>query len=217
MKALALHMPRLLSVLILCVIVALWASVAVGQSATSDTATLAAPSRVAFVDIELVLERSASVRKIMAELDSELAKESDAIDAKKQEARRLRLQLEQQNAVLSDEERATRRQKALDLLAEADELEFKFTRKVRETQRATVEPLLEQVIVYIGKVADRRGIDLVVRGEMVLYGRSTVDLTPQVIRELDTNFEELRAAAMKDKLESEGKAGRQPEILPLVP
>jgi outer membrane protein len=209
-------MLRLLSALLL--LVALSAA-AGAQVATTDTLAQSAVPRVGFVDIERVLERSAAVRRIMAELDAELARESSAIDAKKAEARRIGLQLEQQNAVLSDAERATRRQRALDLIAEADEMEFKFNRRVRETQRSTVAPLLEQVIVFIGDVADRRGFDLVVRGEMVLYGRSTVDLTPDTIRELDSRFEELRAAAMKERAPAAGAEPTpgQPALLPLVP
>jgi outer membrane protein len=159
---------------------------------TSATLSLSESPRVAFVDMERVLDSSEAITSIMAEVDDELAKESGKIDRLRLEARRLNLELEKQDLVLSDSERRRRQQEILDLMAESDELDYRFKRSVKEKQRTTIEPLLEEVLRLIADVARREKFDLVVRGEVVLYGNSSVDLTPLVIDQVNSEYEELR-------------------------
>jgi outer membrane protein len=187
------------------------------------------PQKIGFVDIEVVLDSSRAIRTIVSEIDADLADRSRDIDSKRLEAQRLRRSLEQQGAVLSEQERRQRQEKALDLLREVDELEFKFSRLVREKQRQSVEPLLEEVIKIIGDVARRENFDLVVRGEVVLYGRESVDLTPAVIREVDSRVEELRkklSVATQSATSGDNSAAPaapvgpvedKKELLPLIP
>lgn len=185
----------------------------------SDRATtenLARMPRVAFVDIEVVLGQSRAIRSIMSSIDDELAQKSADIDQKRRQARRIQLSLEQQGAVLSDQERRKREQQAIDLLSEVDELEYRFEREVRDRQRDVVEPLLEQVILTIGDVGRRQEFDLIVRGEMVLYGRSAADLTPAVIEEIDKREEQLRESLMKAEKKEE-EDNEDVETLPLLP
>lgn len=153
--------------------------------------------RVGFVDLEIVLDKSRSVRTIVTEVDTDLGEQSRQIDLKTVEVQKIRRDLEQKSAVLSEAQRQQRQQKASDLLREIEEMEYRFRRAVRDKQRTTIEPLLEQVIRLTGDVARREGYDLVVRGEVVLYGHDRVDLTPMVIQELDNRLDDVRRAVEK--------------------
>lgn len=168
--------------------------------------------RVGFVDIDLVLEESRAIRSIITEIDAELADEAGEIESKRAEAMRLRRELEQQDPLLSDDSRRQRQQQILDLLAEVEELELRFRRTIRERQQVSIEPLLEQVVIFIADVAERERFDLVVRGEAVLYGARRVDLTPEVVREIDRRGEELRRRVLPP-----GDLDDGPELLPLIP
>ncbi len=192
---------------------------------TGSKAQVASPApskqttfKIGFVDLDVVIDRSKAVRQIISEVDGELAVDARFIEDRNRELRRLKLSLEQQSAALSDEERRVRQDKVLDLMNEIDEMEYRFQRTARQKQRRTIEPLLEQVMLMVAEVGEREGYDLIVRGELVLYGRQTVDLTPSVIAEMDKRVDELRATifpkAAADKDEDE-KA--QPEPLPLIP
>ena len=188
---------------------------------TRDPLTRGA-ARIGFVDIELVLDSSQAIRTIVGEADAELGEADRQIQEKRRELRQLRTALETQSSVLSDAERQKRQQQAVDLLNEIDEMEYRFQRTVRDKQRSTIEPLLEKVIDVIGDVGRRDGYDLVVRGEVVLWGRETVDLTPLVVRECDLRIDELRQAVQGSrppKLGASGTAPRptQPAPLPLIP
>lgn len=205
--------PTLL-ILALCAAAPLAAHAAAdGETSGTVQTTLRPATRIAFVDMELVLDRSAAVRTIVGEIDQELGRRSGEIDAKKRELARLKAGLEKQGAVLSVGEKKKREEQALGLLDEIDELQFRFQREVRSRQQSTIEPLLEQVILVIGDVGRRDGYDLVVRGEVVLYGRDTVDLTPTIIKELDGRVEQLRKAVEEAPKSKDPK----PDLLPLVP
>lgn len=198
----------------LIVVLLLAGGVVRGEDTSPTLAGVVRPAaRIAFVDMELVLDRSAAVRTIVGEIDQELGRRSGEIDAKKRELARLKAGLEKQGAVLSAAEKKKREEQALGLLDEIDELQFRFQREVRSRQQSTIEPLLEQVILVIGDVGRRDGYDLVVRGEVVLYGRDTVDLTPGIIKELDGRVEQLRKAVEAAPKSKDPK----PDLLPLVP
>lgn len=187
--------PALIRPLVLTLV--LFLAAAAPAQPTPAVAVSTAPTRVAFVDVELVLEDSQAIRDLIGELDTELGKQATEIDTRKTELRRLRLALEQQGPVLSASEREVRQQKALDMIQEIDELEFKFQSVSRRKQRETVEPILEEVIKIIADVAKRDRFDIVVRGENVLYGAKSVDLTDEVTREVDVQKERLRGAISK--------------------
>lgn len=200
--------------LFLCFLFLLISAAAPAQQPTTPTLAI----RVGFVDMEIVLGESVSVRRIMTEIDQELAAAEEEIGVKRREARRMRLALDQQGTVLSETERLRRQQEIIDLLAEVDEMTFRFDQRFRDAQRGAVEPLLVEVIRVVGEVARRDGYDLVVRGEMVLYGKETVDLTPSVIAALDGQEAELRRVVLPG-LMSSGEPPKQEgiSVLPLIP
>ncbi len=176
------------------------------------------PLRVGFVDMEIVLDSSRSIRSIVGEMDEELDEETREIESMRREVRRIQLTLEQQGTVLSDSERAARQQRAIELMDNIEEREYRLERKFREQQRTVIGPLLEQIVRVVGDVSVREDFDLVVRGEMVLYGRHTADLTDKVVEELDQREADLRRAL--------GQAADEPpdevetplhETLPLIP
>lgn len=194
-----------------------------GDARTTETAR-AGGTKVGFVDIEVALDESRAIRMIVGEVDAELGEHSREIERKRLEVERLRRSLEQQGAILSEQERRQRQDRAVALMREIDEMEFRFSRLFQEKQRETIEPLLEAVIHLIADVAVREGFDLVLRGEMVLYGRDTVDLTPLVIREMDTRADDLRGMIRRigPGPDDARPAGPQPppatgELLPLIP
>lgn len=200
--------------LLLCLLALFLVSAAPAQDAAT-TPTL--PIRVAFVDTEVILGESVAVRRIMSEIDKQLVAAEEEINAKKREARRLRVALDQQSAVLSEKERLTRQQEIIDMLASVDELEFRFNQRFREAQRGAVEPLLAEIIRVVGEVARLEKYDIVLRGELVLYGRDSVDLTPSVIRSLDSQEDKLRELLLTPEKSAAEEDKGEFNVLPLVP
>jgi len=211
-------LKRLLAiVLTLMAVPALWAQ--------QDEAT-----KVGFVDTQVVLNESETIREIVGEIDEELGNQARRIEQQKQKAETLRSELETRSSVLSDSARRAKEQEVIDVLSRVEELEFRFRREFQRKQRRAVEPILTEMLKVVRKVANEEGFDLVVRGEMVLYGNNAVDLAGRVAEELDKRREELRAIIIPSSGEESGNSekssedsdanqeeSKERESLPLVP
>lgn len=168
------------------------AQLLVGDEATTPSLGGDRPLRVAFVDMDVVLQDSRAVWEALREVDEEMERREREITTKRRELRRLELRLEQQAAVLSEPERRRREQEIIDLAEELDEIEYRFSRDVREKEQTLIGPLRRMVLELVRDVARRENFDLVLNGELVLYGTDRVDLTMPVLELLDSRGEELR-------------------------
>jgi outer membrane protein len=157
----------------------------------SSTPTLAI--RIGFVDMDFVLQDSRVVWEALREVDADMERRERELLAKKRDLRGLELRMEQQGGVLSAAERRRREQEIIDLVNEIDEMEYRFTRHVREKEARIVGPLQRLVLDLVGETARKEGFDLVLRGEMVLYGTPATDLTGAVLRLLESRPEAVNA------------------------
>ncbi len=168
---------------ILTAVVLCFAAVAAAQEAPG-------PQRIAFIDVERIIEESSAIRDAMEAMDSELAAKARAVDGKEREFRRLRFELDRQLRLLSQEESRRRYDELGTLQEEIDRLKFDFEMDLKDRERQ-LQPLLERVYGIIADVAEREGIDVVLRGEVVIWGNTASDLTPLVVGELDARADEV--------------------------
>jgi outer membrane protein len=202
----------------LCLLIAFLLTTSLRAAAQDLPTTGTLTSRFGFVDVELVLAESQAIRLIVSEIDTELGRRDGEIRDKQRELQKLRLSLETQGSVLSQVEREKRQQQAVTLLSEVDEMEYRFDREVKRKQATVIEPLLEQVVRIVGEVGRRDGYDLIVRGETVLWGAKSVDLTPVIVRELDLQVDRLREAVQRPAVDSTTESPKAtPSVVPLLP
>ncbi|MBX3730040.1 MAG: OmpH family outer membrane protein [Candidatus Sumerlaeia bacterium] len=140
--------------------------------------------RIGFVDIELVIENSRALRRGLDTMDEQLAERARVIDRREREFRRLRFELDNQERLITTEDRARRRAELADIQDDINRLRFEFEEEMRSKERL-IEPVLEKVMNIVADVAERDGFDLVLRGEVVIYGVTSADMTSAVIAELD--------------------------------
>jgi outer membrane protein len=184
------------------------------QSASQGAGNSGAESatgKIGFVDIEIVIEQSVAIRMAMESMDKDLANRAREIDAKEREFRSARFELDKQERLLSTPDRQERRRNLVKLQEEIDEMKFNFEQELRSRERQ-IEPILEKIMGIVADVADEEGYDLILRGEVVIYGRSTVDVTDEVIQKLDSDV-----AAVMQLFKGEEKAnakGQAPEDIP---
>ncbi|MCC5876934.1 MAG: OmpH family outer membrane protein [Candidatus Sumerlaeia bacterium] len=148
--------------------------------------------RIGFVDMDVVLQDSRAVWEALREVDEEMERRERDLLAKMRELRRLQQRFEQQGGALSPEARRSRELEIINLLDEVEEEEYRFGRDVRDKEAAIVGPLRRFVLEVVGQTARRKGYDMVLSGEMVLYATPVVDLTPAVIEALETRGEDLQ-------------------------
>ncbi|MDX2175541.1 MAG: OmpH family outer membrane protein [Candidatus Sumerlaeia bacterium] len=152
--------------------------------------------RIGFVDVEFIIDRSAAVRRLIESVDKEIEPRAAQLRDKQREFREHQLRLDEQGRLISETERMRLRDRMAALIDEMDVLRFQLDRDVAR-KKDLVEPMLDEIVKIIGVVGDREGFDMILRGEVVLYGRDTVDLTNKVLEEVDRRADELLAAARR--------------------
>lgn len=151
--------------------------------------------KVGFVDLDLVFDQSMAIKRAIERADSEMDGRARRLRELQRSFRDKQQQLETQGTVLSDDQRRRIQSEAVALMDEMDELDMRIERDLRDRQRRTIDPILKEVLRQVALVGEREGYDMVLRGDVVLYGRNTTDLTALVFRELDARADELLAAA----------------------
>jgi Skp family chaperone for outer membrane proteins len=192
---------RVLSALALGLGLTLAAAPATGQDAApaepAAEAEVTGALYIGFVDVELVIDRSRAIRAALQEIDRDMAVRARTIDEMERGLRRRQLELDRQSSVLSTAELDKLRGELLELTDELGRARFEFEQTLRTRERQ-LEPVLQRIMELVAVVAEREGFEIVLRGEVVLYGARSADLTPLVIRELDGRAEEILALFRMD-------------------
>jgi outer membrane protein len=173
------------------------------------TATAAAQSKIGYVDIDRVTNKAKSVNSTFSKIGEKVNKLQSDIDGKTEKIKRLREDVQKSEGVLAKEELDKKRKEVNQLMNEVDDLSLQGRRELQRVDDTFLSPLLKKIVYAIQDVAKEKELDIVLRGESVLYGRDTVDITDDVIKHL--NMEDLGSTASVSEKKTEGSERRPGE------
>jgi outer membrane protein len=157
---------------------------------TTAGAKDAAPAkvpRVAFVDVDEITRRSLYVRDIVKSLEDQLGSRRDSLEKKQIELRRLLEEIELKKAALSEKQFDEKLIKSRSLRLEIENEQYALQKEMRGAERDKMMPALDFILKTIEELGKEEKFDLILRGEIVLYGSPTVNLTDRVIERIDKN------------------------------
>lgn len=158
---------------------------AVVGSLVSGNTFVQAQGKVAYVDIDRVTEHSRSVNKTFLEIESKIKAFQEEIDAKTKLLQSLRDEIKKGEGVVADTELKKKRADALKLEEDLTDLQYKGKREFQKLDATVFEPTIKEIILNIQEVAKEKNIDLVLRGEVVIYASDNVDITEAVIEKMN--------------------------------
>ena len=172
------------------------AVVAAAVSATAQTpapapaptaSTAAGAVRVAFVDVQRVLARSASGVAAREQLEREKATMQREMDGKRVELEKLREELEKKGPLMTADARRDRSDQFERKRRDAARLADDFQKELEKKEQGLLAKVLQDVSGVVERVGKQRGYLLVVerRGATVLYAAPEADLTDEIIRVYD--------------------------------
>jgi len=173
---------------------ALWAAAATAVVLAGGSAVLRpagaqapAPQRIAFVDVQRVLARSAAGVTAREQLEREKAAMQKQVDGQRVDAERLREELEKKGQLLSAdarrEKQETLERKVRDVRRLVDDLQKELQKKEQEI----LAKVLNDISGVVQKIGKEKGYTLIVerRGASVVYGAPEADVTEEVVRIFD--------------------------------
>ena len=143
--------------------------------------------RIAFIDVQRVLARSAAGVAAREQLEREKATMQKEMDNKRKELETLREELEKKGALLTPEVRRDKQDLFERKRRDAARLADDFQKELERKESMLLQKVLQEVSGIIEKIGKERGYYLVVekRGAGVIYASAEADLTDEIIRAYD--------------------------------
>jgi outer membrane protein len=143
--------------------------------------------RIAFIDVQRVLARSAAGVAAREQLERDKAAMQKEMDGKRAELEKLRDEMEKKGALLTPDARRDKQEQFERKRRDAARLADDFQKELEKKESGLLQKVLQDVSGVIERVAKEKNYYLVVekRGAGVLYGSTEADLTDEIIRQFD--------------------------------
>lgn len=165
----------------------------------------AAEKKIGYVDLDAVTKKAVFVRDLMGDLEASLNTKRSELESKQEAYARLRDELDKRRAVLKESEIEAKLRQSRQLRDEIEQLDYEINRMFRQAEKKQMGPALDHILETIRKVGEEENYDLVLRGEIVLYGKPAVDISNLVADRLNRDY---RSGAIK--IEGLSQAARPP-------
>jgi outer membrane protein len=143
--------------------------------------------RIAYIDVQRVLARSAAGVAAREQLERDKAAMQKEMDGKRTELEKLRDEMEKKGALLTPDARRDKQEQFERKRRDAARLADDFQKELEKKESGLLQKVLQDVSGVIERVAKEKNYYLVVekRGAGVLYGSTEADLTDEIIRQFD--------------------------------
>lgn len=160
---------------------------AAAQTPAPAATTCGGNQRIAYIDVQRVLARSAAGVAAREQLEREKATMQKEMDTKRTELEKLREELEKKGALLTADARRDKQEQFERKRRDAARLADDFQKELEKRESVLLQKVLQEVSGVIDRIGKDRGCYLVVekRGAGVIYASAEADITEDIIRAYD--------------------------------
>jgi outer membrane protein len=161
--------------------------VTAGAQAPAPPAAGSGLQRIAYIDVQRVLARSAAGVAAREQLEREKATMQKEMDGKRAEREKLREEIDKKGALMTADARRDKQEQFERKRRDAARLADDFQKELERKESALLQKVLQEVSGIIERVGKERNYYLIVerRGAGVIYAAPEADLTDEVIRAFD--------------------------------
>ena len=143
--------------------------------------------RIAFIDVQRVLARSAAGVAARDQLEREKAGMQREMDGKRVELEKLRDELEKKGPLMAADARRDKQEQFERKRRDASRVMDDYQKELEKKEQLLLQRVLQDLSGVIDRVGKERGCYLIVekRGASVLYASNEADLTDEIIRAYD--------------------------------
>ena len=161
--------------------------VTAGAQTPSPPAAGGGLQRIAYIDVQRVLARSAAGVAAREQLEREKAAMQKEMDSKRVELEKLREEIDKKGALMTADARRDKQEQFERKRRDAARLADDFQKELERKESVLLQKVLQEVSGIIERVGKERNYYLIVerRGAGVIYASPEADLTDEVIRAFD--------------------------------
>ena len=143
--------------------------------------------KIGVVNVPLLMDRAPQTKAAMDALQEEFAPRQREFAAKAKELEDLTARLQKDAAVMGETERRNADKQLRDLQREVNRIQSEFQEDLNLRQNEELGNLQRSLLGEVQQYAQEQGFDLVV-GDGVLFASPTVNITDDVLRAIETNY-----------------------------
>ncbi len=143
--------------------------------------------KIGVVNVPLLMDRAPQTKAAMDALEEEFAPRQREFAARAKELEELTAKLQRDAAVMGETERRNADKQLRDLQRDVARLQTEFQEDLNLRQNEELGNLQRSILAQVQLYAQTQGFDLVV-GDGVLFASPTVNITDEVLRAIETNF-----------------------------
>ena len=144
--------------------------------------------KIGVVNVPVLMDQAPQARVAMAALEEEFQPRQRSILAKQTEFKELSDRVQRDIAVMGETERRNAEKELRDLQREVTRLQTEFQEDLNLRRNEELGSLQRSLLKEVQDYAQAAGFDLVV-GDGVLYASTAVNITENVLRAMEANFQ----------------------------
>jgi outer membrane protein len=157
----------------------LFLSVWCGRANAADVA------KIGIVDLQRIFETSNPGKSAQAEIKKQKDAMEQELQQKGAEIEQLKTQYERESMVMSKEKREEREREARIKLNDFKELQNRYRSELQALEQKLGGSLRNEINGLVEEIGKKEGYLLIIRSETVLYRPDAIDITDQLIKQLN--------------------------------
>lgn len=155
----------------------------------------AAETKIGFVDLQKALNMSAEGKAAKEKISGKVKEYEGVIDKRQQELKKLKDELEKQAVLLSPEARADKERDYQQKLKDFQRFTKDVQDELQQQDSDHTNRIINELVKLVQEIGKRDGYDLIVERNSggVIYGADKIDLTSQVLKEFDVQYQKSQA------------------------
>ena len=145
--------------------------------------------KLAYVDVQKAIEKSAFGKKAKEEMKKEAEKKNKDLEKKKADIDKMREDLEKKRSVLAEEAFGKKAQEVQEEMQKFNQQAAKAQTDLQKKEGELLQPIVDKMKKVIEKIAKERSITMVIQSnqnaQIVLYATPESEITDDVVKAFD--------------------------------
>ncbi|CAN5323916.1 OmpH family outer membrane protein [soil metagenome] len=140
--------------------------------------------KIGVIDLQQVMQTSPQVAALSQQIKTKFSSRQQAIETAQKKLRTTAEKLGPESKKLDESDRKKLEEQVASQQKQLQEMVVKFQEDVATAQREGVEKFMKTVNGTVSSIAKQQKLDVVLLKPALVYAADTIDVTPQVLKEL---------------------------------
>ena len=145
-------------------------------------------AKIGVANLQRILETSNQGKSAQEQIKKQKGQMEQELKQKGGEIEELRKQLERESMVMSKEKREEKEREIRIKLNDFKSLQKRYRTQLQSLEKKLVNALLKEVSSLVEEIGKKEGYLLIVNNAGVMYSPNSINITDQVIKELNARF-----------------------------